>query len=165
MRRFAFAMSAVLALAVLANPVDAQLLKVGGHVAMISGLEEASSLQGEFGFGARAGVQLPGAPIGAFVSATYFMPDCDECTYWTGSAFGKVGLPLPVVAPYLLGGIQRRASAVGDLEAAENGFFVGVGASLGAIFLEGTMEFNEDDPAVPDFDNDPIVFKGGFLIG
>lgn len=165
MRRFAFAISAVLGLAVLANPVDAQLLKLGGHVAMISGLEEASSLQGELGFGARAGVEAPTAPIGAYVSATYFMPDCDECSYWTGSLFGKVGLPLPIVAPYLQGGIQRRASAVGDLEAAESGFFIGLGVGFGSLFLEGSMEFNEDDPAVPDFDNDPIVFKGGFVIG
>lgn len=163
MRRFVFAMSAVLALAVMAVPADAQL-KFGAHVAMISGLAEANQLQGEFGFGARAGLELPALPVGVYGSATYFMPDCDDCTYWTGSLFAKAGLPLPV-SPYLLGGVQRRAAEVGGLENAENGFFVGVGVGLGALFLEGAVEFNEDDPMFPNIDNDPIVFKAGFTLG
>lgn len=164
MRRFAFAMSAVLAFAVLANPVDAQI-KLGVHVAQISGLADVSALDGTFGFGARAGLQAPALPIGVFASATYFSPDCDDCSYWTGSLFGKLGLPLPIVAPYVLGGVQRRATTAGALEASENGIFVGLGVQLQKLFIEGAMEFNEDDPAVPDFDNDPIVFKAGILIG
>lgn len=164
MRRFAFAMSAVLALAVMANPADAQI-KLGAHVAMISGISDVQELDGILGFGARAGIQAPALPIGVFASATYFNPDCDDCGYWTGSLFGKLGLPLPIVSPYLLGGVQRRATSAGDLSAADNGIFVGLGVQLQKLFIEGAMEFNEDDPSVPDFDNDPIVFKAGILIG
>lgn len=164
MRRFAFAMSAVLAFAVMANPVDAQL-KFGAHVAMISGLADVSALDGTLGFGVRAGLQAPALPIGVFASATYFNPDCDDCGYWTGSLFGKVGLPLPMISPYALGGVQRRAASVGDLESSENGIFIGLGVQLQKLFIEAAMEFNEDDPAVPDFDNDPLVFKAGILIG
>ena len=105
------------------------------------------------------------SPFGAFVSVTYFNPDCDNCSYWTGSAFAKLGIPLPIVSPYVLGGIQRRAAEAGGISAAENGFFAGLGVSLSSLFIEGTMEFNEDDPSVPDFDNDPIVVKAGVLIG
>jgi hypothetical protein len=164
MRRIAFAMSAVLAFAVLANPADAQI-KLGVHVAMISGVADVAELDGTFGVGARAGIQAPALPIGVFASATYFNPDCTDCGYWTGSLFGKVGLPLVMVSPYLLGGIQRRASSFGTLDMAENGPFVGLGVQLQKLFIEATMEFNEDDPAVPDFDNDPLVFKAGILIG
>lgn len=164
MRRFVFALGAMLALAATAAPVDAQL-KFGGHVAMISGLDEASNLDGSFGAGARVGAELPLLPVGAYVSATYYLPDGDDTSYWTGSLFAKAGLPLPIVSPYLLGGFQRRAASVGDLSESDSGLFVGLGVQIKQLFLEGTLEFNEDDPAFPDLDNDPIVFKGGFIIG
>lgn len=164
MRRIAFAMSAVLAFAVLANPADAQI-KLGVHVAMISGIADVAELDGIFGFGVRGGVQAPALPIGVFASATYFNPDCTDCGYWTGSLFGKVGLPLVMVSPYVLGGVQRRASSVGALETSEDGFFVGLGVQVQKLFIEAAMEFNENDISAPDFDNDPIVFKAGILIG
>ena len=72
---------------------------------------------------------------------------------------------MPVIAPYALLGIQRRASKVGNLSDSENGFFAGVGVGLGALFLEATFEFKEEDPSLPDFDNEPLVFKGGVIIG
>ncbi|MEM7417715.1 MAG: hypothetical protein AAF389_19660 [Gemmatimonadota bacterium] len=164
MRRFAFAMSAVLTLAVLAQPVDAQL-KFGGHAALISGIEAAQELDGTFGFGGRAGLELPALPVGVWATATYFAPDCDDCSYWTGALFAKLGLPLPIVSPYVIGGIQRRATSVGNLDMSENDPFAGVGVSLGGLFIEGRMEFNSDDPALPDFDNDAFIFMGGIIIG
>ena len=164
MRRFAFAFSAVFALAIMAVPVEAQL-KLGPQVAMISSLDEASDLDGSFGVGGRIGAEVPALPIGAYGSLTYYFPDGCDCSYWTGSVFGKLGLPLPVIAPYALLGIQRRASKVGNLSDSENGFFAGVGVGLGALFLEATFEFKEEDPSLPDFDNEPLVFKGGVIIG
>lgn len=169
MRRFVFALSAVFALAVMAVPAEAQL-RFGGHVAMISGLEDVSAsiqnpLDGAFGVGGRVGAELPAMPIGAYGSVTYYFPDGDDFSYWTGSVFGKLGLPLPIVSPYALVGIQRRAASAGDISDSENGFFAGIGVGLGALFLEGTFEFNEEDPSAPDLDNDPIVFKGGIIIG
>ena len=164
MRRFGFALSAVFALAIMAVPADAQL-KFGGHAAMISSIDEVSSLDGSFGVGGRVGAELPALPIGAYGSVTYYFPDGDDLSYWTGSVFGKLGLPLPIVSPYALVGIQRRAASVGDVSESDNGFFAGVGVGFSSLFIEATFEFVEDDPAFPDFDNDPLVFKGGFIIG
>ena len=164
MRRFSFALSSVFALAIMALPAEAQL-KLGPQVAMISSLDEASDLDGSLGVGGRVGAEVPALPIGAYGSLTYYFPDGCDCSYWTGSIFGKLGLPLAVVAPYALLGIQRRASSVGNLSDSENGFFAGVGVGLGALFLEATFEFNEDAPSTPDLDNEPLVFKGGVIIG
>jgi hypothetical protein len=94
---------------------------------------------------------------------TYYFPSEGDVNYWTGSIFGKLGLPLPVVSPYAVVGLQRRASSVGSLDSAENGFFAGVGVSLSSLFIEGTMEFN--DEAISNVNNSPIVLKGGFMIG
>jgi len=167
MRRFAFAFSAVLALAILAVPADAQL-KFGGQVALITGLDDIATdvenpFNGTFGVGGRVGFEPPLSPIGVYGSVTYYFPSDSDVNYWTGSIFGKLGLPLPVVSPYAVVGLQRRATSVGSLDESDNGFFAGVGVSLSSLFIEGTMEFNDED--VPDVNNSPIVLKGGFMIG
>ena len=164
MRRFGFALSAVFALAIMAVPADAQL-KFGGHAAMISSVDEASSPRRIVRRRWSSGCRVPALPIGAYGSVTYYFPDGDDLSYWTGSVFGKLGLPLPIVSPYALVGIQRRAASVGDVSESDNGFFAGVGVGFSSLFIEATFEFVEDDPAFPDFDNDPLVFKGGFIIG
>jgi hypothetical protein len=167
MRRFVFAIGAVLAFSVLANPVDAQL-KFGVHGAMVSGLDDAIDnalgLNGTFGLGGRLGVELPLLPIGVYGMGTYFFPSGDV-NYYTASLMGKLGLPLPIVSPYLLGGYQRRSTSIGGISDSANGAFIGLGVQLTKIFLEGSVEFNEENPTLPDINNNPIVFKGGFLIG
>ena len=167
MRRFMLGLSAVFALAVLANPVDAQL-KFGAQASMISGLEEASALDGTFGLGARALVDPPLLPVGGFVDATYYFPDGDV-SYWTATAAAQLRLPLPMVRPYALVGYQLRGVDIPSVGSdTDGGFVVGAGVQLNfmmSLFLEGTFEFNEDDPMAPDFDNDPIVFKGGVMFG
>ena len=167
MRRFAFALSAVLALAIMAVPAEAQL-NFGGHVALITGLDDIATdvenpLNSTFGVGGRVGFEPPLSPIGVYGSVTYYFPSEGDVNYWTGSIFGKLGLPLPVVSPYAVVGLQRRASSVGSLDSAENDFFAGVGVSLSSLFIEGTMEFN--DEAISNVNNSPIVLKGGFMIG
>ena len=43
---------------------------------------------------------------------------------------------------------------------------LGVEFNLGvSLFLEASWEFNEELTAMPDFDNDPIVIKGGITFG
>ena len=167
MRRFAFALSAVLALAVLAVPAEAQL-KFGGQVALVTGLDDVATnvenpLNSTFGIGGRVGFEPPALPVGVYGSVTYYFPEGDDTNYWTGSVFGKLGLPLPVIAPYAVLGVQRRATSVGNLDASDNGLFAGIGVSLASIFIEGTMEFTED--AIPDVNENPIVLKGGIMIG
>jgi hypothetical protein len=168
MRRFVFAIGAVLVFAVLANPVDAQL-KFGVHAAMVSGfdtaIDDALGLNGKFGAGGRLGIELPALPIGVYAMGTYYFPSGTDVSYYTASLMAKLGLPLPIISPYLLGGYQRRATSVGDLDDTQNGAFVGLGVAFSKLFLEGSMEFNEEVPSLPDLDTDPIVFKAGFLIG
>ena len=168
MRRLVFVLGAALVLAVSAKPVDAQL-KFAPHVAMVSGfadaLDNTLGLNGEFGVGARLGLELPVFPIGVYAMGTYFFPADAEVSYYTASVMGKLGVPIPIISPYLLGGLQRSATSLGGLENVENGVFVGLGVQISRLFLEGSMEFIEDDPSLPDFDNDPIVFKAGFIIG
>lgn len=171
MRRFMSVLSAVFALAVMTAPADAQL-KFGAQASLITGLEDASSLDGTFGLGGRAMVDPPLLPVGGFVDATYYFPDDSgtgsDLSYWTATAAAQLRLPLPVVRPYALVGYQLRRSSFGDEGDTDGGFVVGAGVQLNfmlSLFLEGTFEFNEDDPAFPDLDNDPIVFKGGVLFG
>ncbi len=68
----------------------------------------------------------------------------------------------------MLGGWHIRRSETGGISSDESGPLVGIGVQLNfglSLFLEGTMEFNEKINGLPDFDTDPIVIKGGILIG
>jgi hypothetical protein len=86
----------------------------------------------------------------------------------TYSLAAQLRLPLPMVSPYAIGGWQwRRAGFEGDSDTGD-GPMIGIGVQLDlglALFLEGSMEFNDLPDGVPDFDNDPIVIKGGILLG
>jgi len=169
MRRILTTVSAAFVLAVLAMPADAQL-KVGAQAAMLTSVEEASGLDGTFGLGGRVALDPPLFPLGAIVSATYYFPgdDAGDLTYWTATAAAQLRLPLPTVKPYVVAGWQLRRSAVGDLSSNENGPMVGAGVQLDlglSVFLEGTLEFNEEIAAAPDFDNNPLVIKGGVMFG
>lgn len=166
MRRFTYVLSAAFALALLATPAHAQL-KFGAQASLVTGLDEASALDGTFGLGGRVMVDPPILPLGGFVDATYYFPEGDV-SYWTATAAAQLRLPLPVVRPYALLGYQLRGVEVLNQSDTDGGFVVGAGVQLNfmmSLFLEGTYEFNEDNPAAPDFDNDPIVIKGGVLFG
>lgn len=169
MRRFMYAIMAVFALAVLAQPADAQL-KFGGHLALSTGVDElvvngenVNALDGTFGLGARAMVDPPLLPVGGYVSATYYFPEAD-ISYWTGTAALQLRLPAPVVKPYGLAGWQVRNSE-GE---SENGPMLGLGLQLDfmvSAFLEATFEFHDEIETATDFDNNPLVIKGGILFG
>jgi opacity protein-like surface antigen len=172
MRHTLLTISAVLALAVLASPVDAQVpLKFGAQGAVITSVDDITTdqgLSGTFGLGGRVMLDPPLFPLGVIGSATYYFPDIDEFTYWTATAAAQLRLPLPVVKPYVLAGWQLRRSAFMDESSNENGPTVGAGIQLDlgmSVFLEGTFEFNEEITGAPDFDNNPLVIKGGVLFG
>ena len=45
---------------------------------------------------------------------------------------------------------------------------IGVGVQLHfavPLFLEGSLEFNDEVTGMPDFDTNPIVIKGGIMLG
>jgi hypothetical protein len=168
MRRLLMTASVALACATVAQPAVAQV-SFGGQAAMITMLDEATDLNGTFGVGPRVEFSppIPGLTLGIVGQGVYYFPDGDVnfMTYGLGA---KIGLSTPVVSPYVIGGWQwRRASLEGFDAVTENGATVGVGVGLGAIpvFIEASMEFNEEDPSVPDVDNDPIVIQAGVLIG
>ncbi|MDX1495563.1 MAG: hypothetical protein R3253_15960, partial [Longimicrobiales bacterium] len=74
MRRFMYVLSAAFALALFVTPAEAQL-KFGAQASLVTGLEEASALDGTFGLGARVMVDPPILPVGGFVDATYYFPE------------------------------------------------------------------------------------------
>jgi hypothetical protein len=168
MRRLFLTASLALACATVAQPADAQV-SFGGQAGMITMLDEATDMNGTFGVGPRVQFSppIPGLTLGIVGQGLYYFPDGDFnfMTYGLGA---KVGLSTPMISPYVIAGWQwRRTSAEGFDAVTESGATAGVGVGLGMIpvFVEATMEFNEDNPSAPDFDNDPIVIQAGVLVG
>jgi len=97
----------------------------------------------------------------------YYFPDGD-LSYMTYSLAAQLRLPLPVISPYAIGGWQFRRASAGGTSSTESGLMVGAGVQLNlglSLFLEGTLELNEEISGAPDFDNNPIVIKGGIMLG
>jgi hypothetical protein len=165
MRRLLLTLSVAVACVAVAQPAEAQL-KYGLQGALITALEEASDLNGTFGIGPRVALQPPLLPIGVVGQGVYYFPEGDG-SYMTYSLAAQLRLPLPVFNPYAIGGWQWRRSSNGTSETV-NGAMIGVGVQLNlavSVFLEGSFEFNDEVTGVPDFDNNPIVIKGGVLLG
>jgi hypothetical protein len=170
MRRLLLTLTVAVASVALAQPASAQLpVKFGVQAAMQTSVDEATELDGTFGLGARVALQPPLLPIGLVAQGVYYFPELDGFSYLTYSAAAQLRLPLPLVSPYAIGGWQfRRTSIDGVGSDTADGPMIGLGVQLDlglSLFLEGTMEFNDLPDGVPDFDNDPIVIKGGILLG
>jgi hypothetical protein len=170
MRRLLLTLTVAVASVALAQPASAQLpLKYGVQGALMTGIDDATSLDGTFGLGARVALQPPLLPIGVVGQGVYYFPD--NGSYLTYSLAAQLRLPLPMLSPYAIGGWQWRRTdpdVSGVDPNTENGPMVGIGVQLDlgvSLFLEGTMEFNDLPEGVPDYDNDPIVIKGGILLG
>ena len=172
MRRVLLSFSMALALVALAQPAHAQL-KYGPQGAIMTGLEDVSSipgatdLNGTFGLGARVGFAPPLFPVGVIGQGVYYFPEGDG-SYSTYSLAAQLRLPLPMISPYAIGGWQWRRSSGGGESNTEAGPMIGLGVELSlgvSLFLEGSMEFNDEIQAAPDFDVNPIVIKGGVLLG
>ena len=165
MRRLFLILSVAAALVAVAQPAEAQL-RYGLQGALITSVEDATGLSGTFGVGPRIALQPPLMPIGVVGQGVYYFPEGDG-SYMTYSLAAQLRLPLPMFNPYAIGGWQWRRVSNGTSNT-ENGAMVGVGVQLNlpvAVFLEGTYEFNEEITGAPDFDNNPIVIKGGVLLG
>jgi hypothetical protein len=168
MRRLLQILSVAAAFSALAQPAEAQL-RYGLQGAVITGVEEVSGgdYNGTFGIGPRLAFQPPLLPIGVVGQGVYYFPEGDE-SYMTYSLAAQLRLPLPVFNPYAIGGWQWRRTALDDFSNTENGPMVGIGVQLNlgvALFLEATFEFNDEIEGSPDFDNNPLVIKGGVMLG
>jgi hypothetical protein len=166
MRRLLLTLSVAAALVAVAHPAAAQL-KFGGQAAMMTGLDEATSLNGTFGIGPRVAFAPPLFPLGVIGQGVYYFPEGDG-SYLTYSLAAQLRLPLPMISPYAIGGWQWRRSSGGGDSSTETGPMIGVGVELNLgvnLFLEGSLEFNDEVPSAPDFDVNPIVIKGGVLLG
>jgi len=168
MRRLLLTLSVAVACVAVAQPVEAQL-KYGLQGALMTALDEVAGgpdLNGTIGIGPRVALQPPLLPIGVVGQGVYYFPEGDG-SYMTYSLAAQLRLPLPVFNPYAIGGWQWRRSSNGTSETV-NGAMIGVGVQLNlavSVFLEGSFEFNDEVTGVPDFDNNPIVIKGGVLLG
>ena len=181
MRRFMFVLGAFLALVIVASPADAQL-KFGIHGDYIAGgfsdLEDISGgdfdLAGDFGAGVRVAISPPALPFQIYGDGTYFFPSCEagDCSYWTAGIGAQLGLPLPMLRPYILGGWQWKSfdlSVTGFESSTENNPFFGVGAELnvlGGLYLEGQWEFPDDVESLTEtLSITPFVLKVGLNFG
>lgn len=176
MRRMMFVLGAFLALAIVASPADAQF-KFGVHgdyiAAGFSELENTDGdLSGDFGAGVRLAFSPPALPVTVYGDGTYFFPSCDtaDCSYWAGGLGAQLGLPLPMLRPYILGGWQWNSFSLDGFDSStESNPFIGVGVQLnilGGIFLEGQWEFPDDvETLTSNLSYTPFVLKGGVMFG
>ena len=174
MRRMLLTFSAVFAFVALAAPAHAQF-KFGAQGAVITGVDDlsavvsnAAKLSGTFGLGARTVFQPPALPIGVIGQGVYYFTDAVDYDYLTYSLAAQFRISTPMVSPYALGGWQWRRTSTGGTSNTESGALIGVGVQLNlgvSLFLEGVYEFNDEFPTLPDFDNNPIVIKGGIMFG
>lgn len=165
MRRSIAALAAALGLAAAAQPTEAQF-HYGLQGALLTGIEEANTLDGTFGVGPRVGFAPPVVPIGVVGQGVYYFPEGDG-SYMTYGLSATLRLPLPIVTPYAIGGWQWRRSSAGGHTHTESGATAGVGVQLSVgvtLFLEGTLELNDAPAAGGDADN-AIVIQGGLLLG
>jgi hypothetical protein len=126
--------------------------KLGAH-----GAWAADAFGGSWGAGASLRFGTPVLPLAVFLAGEYFFPDCgtaDGCGYMGGSADAHVNLPLPLLSPYLTGGVVYRRMEAGDgADAVANtGWGLGAGVDLGALALgayaEARYEFVDPDDQV-----------------
>lgn len=136
---------AVLCLTLLPSPTSAQL-RIGVHAA-----QAMDVLDGALGGGARLGIEVPVLPFDLFATAEYFRPDClegfDGCGFRGGSIEANFRMVVPLVRPYLTGGIAyREFNPGGNADSVtDTGITVGAGVDIGLgrarLFGEGRYEF------------------------
>lgn len=142
--RLLVAAAAILAVGALAPGKAEAQLKFGAHVAYLN--DGINSEDGEFGLGARVGIDPPLIPFSFWAHGDYYFPDCGEfdCGYQTFGADAVFSpLPFPVISPFLSGGVLfRRASFEGN-SSTEPGFAAGVGVTFGAL-VNGIVEIRRE---------------------
>lgn len=123
--------------------VEAQFF-IGGHAAY------TTYLDGGWGGGARAGLDLPVFPLDILGNVEFFSPSCPEaregCSLWGASLDANLRLPIPLVRPYVTGGLSYRDGDLGGDRGSTNksglNLGLGVDVNLGIrIFADWRYEF------------------------
>jgi hypothetical protein len=115
------------------------------------------TFDGTAGIGGRVGWDLPVLPIDIVGVGEYFFPDCgaEDCSFWGGSVEANVRLPIPIVRPYVLGGLAYRKISGLETSTDTVDSFDGTGVSAGIgldfdllavrAFLDGRYEWLGED--------------------
>lgn len=151
-RRFLPVALAVVLAATSAHEARAQL-SPGVHVA-----RAANTFDGVNGVGGSLELSFPLLPIDVFVAGEYFFPDCDECSFWGGSADVHFSLPVPVLTPYATAGLVMRNTGASDTTVRTGGVGFGAGVNVGAVVLGGYAEARYE---ILDGSEDQLVFRLG----
>jgi len=146
--RFRTLAAGLVAVFALAGAARAQTT-FGLHVARAT-----DSFGGVNGVGGSIELNVPVLPVNVFFAGEYFFPDCDECSFWGGSADLHFALPIPVVTPYGTAGLVMRGTHASDTTVRTGGLGLGAGVHLGmlalGVYAEGRYELMDgsDDQAV-----------------
>lgn len=143
---------ALAAVCVLAAEASAQV-KPGLHVA-----RAADSFGGVNGVGGSVQLSLPVLPIDLFFAGEYFFPDCDDCSFWGGSADVHFALPVPLITPFATAGLVLRNTDVSDTRVRTGGLGLGAGVNLGTL---GLGAYAEGRYEIMDGSGDQLVFRLG----
>jgi hypothetical protein len=132
--------------------VHAQI-KPGLHVA-----RAPDSFGGVNGVGGSLQLNLAVLPVDFFFAGEYFFTDCDNCSFWGGSADVQFTLPIPVLTPYAAAGLVLRNTDVSDTSVRTGGLGLGAGLNLSTLvvgaYAEGRYEFMDGS-------DDQFVFRLG----
>jgi len=118
----------------------------------------ADSFGGVNGVGGNLQLHLPGTRFDLFFAGEYFFPDCDDCSFWGGSADVHFSLPVAVLAPYGAAGLVLRNTDVSDTSVRTGGLGLGAGLNLNTLVVGA---FGEARYEFMDGDGDQFVFRLG----
>jgi len=125
----------------------------GLHVARAT-----DSFGGVNGVGGSLQLSLPVLPVDLFLAGEYFFPNCDDCSFWGGSADVHLTLPVPIVTPYAAAGLVLRNTDASDTRVRTGGLGLGAGLNLSTLvvgaYAEGRYEFMDGS-------GDQLVFRLG----
>lgn len=138
------------------TPAARAQISPGLHVA-----RAADAFDGVNGVGGNLALTLPALPVELFFAADYFLPACNGCALWGGSADVHVTLPRRTVRPYGTAGLVLRNTEASDTKVRTGGIGLGGGVNLATrvmgAFAEGRYE-------IMDGSGDQLVFRLGFRL-
>ena len=140
--------------------ISAQL-RVGGHF-----VHAAESFGGASGVGLRAGVAIPLLPLDVMASWARFSPECPpgepDCGLTGLTLDANFRIPVPLVRPYLSGGIAYRS--LDPVDPGDDGGVLGPGLGAGAeVALARLRLFGEARYEWVDAPEDQLLWRLGVL--
>ena len=145
---------ALVVVAVLWLPTQAHAqINPGLHVA-----RAADSFGGVNGVGGSLQLGLPVLPVDLFFAGEYFFPNCDDCSFWGGSADVHLTLPVPILTPYGTAGLVLRNTDVSDTRVRSGGLGLGAGLNLRTLVVGAYAEGRYE---LMDGSGDQLVFRLG----